>query len=77
VWSLKEWAIAISPTICPDWLECGNINWGPKSFRFNNCCLEHEHFKGFVEECWKSFSVNGRKAHALKEKLKMLFGEWY
>jgi hypothetical protein len=76
---LREWKVAgqwvgdrdISDH-CPVWVKCPMDNWGPKPFRFNNCWREHRDFMPFVEDCWKSFNVQGKKAFVLKEKLKLL-----
>lgn len=57
---------------CPMWLVSTNLSWGPKSFLFNNCWLEHKEFMRFVKECWNTFKVEGRASHIAKEKLKML-----
>lgn len=57
---------------CPIWLECSNLNWGPKPFRFNNCWLEHDGFKSFIVEEWKKIQITGRKAYVIKEKLKII-----
>eukprot|EP00256_Glycine_max_P032671 XP_006577560.1 uncharacterized protein LOC102665607 [Glycine max] len=57
---------------CPIWLECSNLNWGPKPFRFNNCWLEHDDFKSFIVEEWKKIQITGRKAYVIKEKLKII-----
>ena len=56
----------------PIWLECSNLNWGPKPFRFNNCWLEHDGFKSFIVEEWKKIQITGRKAYVIKEKLKII-----
>ncbi|GAU20609.1 hypothetical protein TSUD_33450 [Trifolium subterraneum] len=56
----------------PIWLECNNLNWGPKPFKFNNCWLEHKDFIPVVKATWESLNINGRKAHVLKEKMKRL-----
>lgn len=57
---------------CPVWLMTSKTNWGPKSFRFNNCWLEHEDFQKFIKDCWLSLEVEGRGSFVLKEKLRML-----
>lgn len=54
------------------WLVSSNSNWGPKPFKFNNCWLEHEHFKSFVEEVWRSMNIFGSGEFVAKEKLKRL-----
>ena len=53
-------------------MECSNLNWGPKPFRFNNCWLEHDGFKSFIVEEWKKIQITGRKAYVIKEKLKII-----
>ncbi|CAL5202946.1 unnamed protein product [Lathyrus oleraceus] len=49
-----------------------NEDWGPKSFKFNNCWLKHKDFSNFVDKEWRSFKVMGRGDFVLKEKLKLL-----
>ncbi|GAU42970.1 hypothetical protein TSUD_188430 [Trifolium subterraneum] len=56
----------------PIWLECSNINWGPKPFKFNNFWLDHPDFIPFVKATWESMNIHGKKAFILKEKLKRL-----
>ncbi|KAI5407837.1 hypothetical protein KIW84_053902 [Lathyrus oleraceus] len=34
-----------------------NEDWGPKSFKFNNCWLKHKDFSNFVDKEWRSFKV--------------------
>lgn len=57
---------------CPVILKYGLCNWGRKHFRFNNCWLEHNDFKGFISNCWREFNISGWKLHAFKEKLELL-----
>lgn len=56
----------------PIWLKGGEMNWGPKPFRFNNCWLEHNGFCDFVKTCWENFQVEGWSGFVLKQKLKLL-----
>lgn len=37
---------------CLIWLLSSSKNWGPKPFRFNNCWIEHEQFKNFIQKEW-------------------------
>ncbi|PNX97063.1 cysteine-rich receptor-like protein kinase, partial [Trifolium pratense] len=39
---------------------------------FNNCWMDHDEFKPFVEKVWNNLSINGKKAFVIKEKLKRL-----
>ncbi|PNX97198.1 cysteine-rich receptor-like protein kinase, partial [Trifolium pratense] len=55
---------------CPIWLICSKLDWGPKPFKFNNCWLDHNEFKPFVENLWGNLQVGGKKAYVMKEKLK-------
>lgn len=56
----------------PIWLISSVNNWGPKPFRFNSCWPDHAEFKSFVSQEWCKFSVVGKKAFVIKEKLKFL-----
>ncbi|XP_058760649.1 uncharacterized protein LOC131633997 [Vicia villosa] len=53
-------------------LFCGNIDWGPKPFRFNNAWLKHEDFKLFICSEWDKLKFVGRGDFVLFEKLKAL-----
>lgn len=57
---------------CPIWLVSSNLDWGPKLFKFNNCWFQHKDFMSFAQDCWASFSVEGRTYHEIKGKLKMM-----
>ncbi|XP_058741336.1 uncharacterized protein LOC131613705 [Vicia villosa] len=57
---------------CPIWLEVGDLNWGPKPFRFNNQWFSHEAFIPFVKKEWLNLKLNGRGDFVLKEKLRLL-----
>lgn len=57
---------------CPIVLRCNSSDWGPKPFKFNNCCLLHDNFHNMVEQMWVSLEVSEWKAFVLKEKLKLL-----
>ncbi|KAK2445688.1 hypothetical protein QL285_016590 [Trifolium repens] len=57
---------------CPIWLECSNLNWGPKPFKFFNCWLQHPDFLSFVKDTWETSYFSGKSAFVLKEKLKCL-----
>jgi exonuclease III len=57
---------------CPIWLLASPKNWGPKPFRVINGWFDHPEFFSFVEHCWKSFEVHGKKAFVLKEKFRLL-----
>lgn len=43
----------------PILLNLEDEDWGPKTFRFNNACLNHKDFLGKVKEWWPSFEVEG------------------
>ncbi|CAK8535158.1 unnamed protein product [Lathyrus sativus] len=53
-------------------LKTNNVDWGPRSFNFNNCWLKHSSFLKFVEVEWKFYVVRGRGDYVLKEKLGLL-----
>lgn len=55
---------------CLVWLIEDEKNWGPKPFKFNNCWLDHEDFKSFVEVCWGDLQIHGSASYVVKEKLK-------
>ncbi|PNY03509.1 cysteine-rich receptor-like protein kinase, partial [Trifolium pratense] len=57
---------------CPLILRCGNVDWGPRPFRFNNHWLQNDDFKRLVEETWREQDVEGWMRFILKEKLKGL-----
>ncbi|XP_045791609.1 uncharacterized protein LOC123886326 [Trifolium pratense] len=57
---------------CTIWLECSNLNWVPKPFKFNNSWIDNPESFSFVKRTWKNLQVSGRKAFVMKEKLKML-----
>lgn len=57
---------------CPIWLKCCVKDWGPKSFKFNNCWMDHENFNDFVRKEWKRCVVKGRGDFVMIEKLKLL-----
>lgn len=57
---------------CPIILQHKIINWGPKPFRFNNCWLLKDGFADSVKQTWLSLQVEGWRAYALKEKLKLM-----
>jgi hypothetical protein len=64
---------------CPIWLIVPPKNWGPKPFCVINGWFDHPDFLPFVESCWKSFLVHGKKAFVLKEKFRLLkecFCKW-
>ncbi|MCH80359.1 endonuclease/exonuclease/phosphatase family protein, partial [Trifolium medium] len=44
---------------CPLILRCGNVDWGPRPFRFNNHWLQHGDFKRLVEDAWREQEVEG------------------
>lgn len=53
-------------------LQGDSTNWGPKPFRFNNCWLQNSVFFDFVVSSWVGLKVDGWKAFAFKEKLKLM-----
>ena len=53
-------------------LRSGDLDWGPKPFRFNNYWLENRKFKKGVEEVWRSYRGDGWMGVILKNKLKRL-----
>jgi hypothetical protein len=57
---------------CPLLLKNGDINWGPKPFRFLNAWKYQDGFDDFVKNSWCSFSVRGWGGYVLKEKLSCL-----
>ncbi|XP_058726636.1 uncharacterized protein LOC131597999 [Vicia villosa] len=57
---------------CHIWLNVGNIDWGPKPFRFNNAWFHHDGFLPFLEEEWNKLKFEGRGDFILYEKLKGL-----
>lgn len=57
---------------CPLVLKYGNLDWGPKPFRFNTYWLENKLFKKLVEDSWRNQRASGWMAVVLKTKLKGL-----
>ena len=57
---------------CPLVLKSGDLDWGPKLFRFNNYWLENRNFKKVVEEVWRTQRGVGWMGVILKNKLKGL-----
>ena len=57
---------------CPLVIRSGDLDWGPKPFRFNNYWLENRKFKKVVEEAWRSYKGEGWMRVILKNKLKKL-----
>jgi hypothetical protein len=53
-------------------LKCGDRDWGPKPFRFNNFWLENRNFKKLVEEVWRGHGTTGWMRVVLKNKLRAL-----
>lgn len=47
-------------------------DWGPSPFRAINAWTSHQEFIPKVKELWSSFSINGWKGFAVKEKIKLL-----
>ncbi|XP_058746654.1 uncharacterized protein LOC131619586 [Vicia villosa] len=56
----------------PIQLFSGNLNWGPKPFKFNNSWFKHEKFKSFIQAEWPKLKVHGRGDFVWLEKLKRL-----
>lgn len=56
----------------PILLDIEKVDWGLKSFRFNNSWLEDGKFKQLVETWWSSFKVEGWVGFVLGSKLKLL-----
>lgn len=54
---------------CPILLHLNSKDWGPRPFRFLNAWLSHPNFVPFVEERWRSYTINGWAGYVLKEKL--------
>ncbi|MCH84952.1 LINE-1 reverse transcriptase like, partial [Trifolium medium] len=50
----------------------GNVDWGPRPFRFNNHWLQNDDFKRLVEDSWREQEVEGWMGFILKGKLKGL-----
>jgi len=57
---------------CPLLLKSGDLDWGPKPFRFNNYWLVNRKFKKLVEEVWRRQRGEGWMGVVLKNKLKGL-----
>ncbi|XP_058784613.1 uncharacterized protein LOC131659440 [Vicia villosa] len=53
-------------------LFCGEVDWGPKPFKFNNAWLKHGKFKEFICNEWATLKIEGRGDFMLFEKLKKL-----
>ncbi|XP_058759232.1 uncharacterized protein LOC131632500 [Vicia villosa] len=53
-------------------LNCGDVDWGPKPFRFNNAWINHKDFKEFICNEWAKLKIDGRGDFILFEKLKLL-----
>lgn len=73
-WKVKAQWIGDSDIFdhCLVWLVSLELKWDPKPVKFNNCCLDHEDFMKFGQECWSSFHVEGRHSYAIKEKMRLL-----
>ncbi|GAU49526.1 hypothetical protein TSUD_377390 [Trifolium subterraneum] len=57
----------------PIWLECSNLNWGPKPFKFNNCWVDHPEFLDLVKNIWVQSNMK-RLKEALKKWNRDVFG---
>lgn len=57
---------------CLIWMQSNFEDWGPKSFRFNNCQIKHEKFREFIAKEWNNLVVTGIGDFIFKEKLEML-----
>ncbi|MCI31605.1 frigida-like protein, partial [Trifolium medium] len=44
---------------CPLILRSGNVDWGPRPFRFNNHWLQNKDFMSLVEDSWRGQQVVG------------------
>lgn len=53
-------------------LNSGFVNWGLKTFRFNNVWFKHEEFMDFISVEWEKLNIEGRGDFILFEKLKCL-----
>lgn len=57
---------------CPVWLKGGDVDWGPKPFKFNNGWFKHDDFYSFVNIEWSLMLAKGIGDFNLYEKLKSL-----
>uniref|UniRef100_A0A2N9FWW1 Reverse transcriptase domain-containing protein n=1 Tax=Fagus sylvatica TaxID=28930 RepID=A0A2N9FWW1_FAGSY len=53
-------------------LECGNVQWGRRSFRFENMWLTADDFLDKVKNWWASYRFSGTPSFVLAQKLKAL-----
>ncbi|MCH94158.1 LINE-1 reverse transcriptase like, partial [Trifolium medium] len=57
---------------CPLVVRYGNLDWGPKPFRFNNFWLQNKSFKELVVRTWEGQTFSGWMGFVLKDRLKGL-----
>ncbi|XP_058733537.1 uncharacterized protein LOC131605163 [Vicia villosa] len=58
---------------CPIWLNGMVKDWGPKPIKLFKCWFNHDGFRPFLEEGWKSLdNIRGKPGFVLKEKLSKL-----
>ncbi len=53
-------------------LECDNVKWGRRPFRFENMWLKADGFVNKVKEWWASYHFTGTPSYILAHKLKVL-----
>lgn len=53
---------------CPLKLSPSTVDWGPKSFRFENCWLSHKEFIPMARNCWLQSKVQGFAGFRISKK---------
>ena len=53
---------------------CSNsIDWGPRSFRFENCWLQNKDLLGLARSWWRPEDVRGFVGYRIYKKLRRLY----